>query len=217
MSMKKIEEWNELIKVIQEFEKTVPKESTSFEDNLNREINPQYNVFKNIIALCHKFYQSDIHIFGKAGYGKTNLACSVCRNALEQGIPALLILASDIRVELDISNWIVDSLQTKYDLRSLLGFINNLGFLEQRKIPIVIDGLNEKYPDASYWKSQLKYLIEEVKRFRNILLITTSRESYIEYIFGRPSYKEVPNHHYLEGFLKYDLSIAITKYFTKYN
>ena len=138
-----------------------------------------------------------MHIFGKAGYGKTNLACAVCRNALEQGIPSLLILASDIRVESDISNWIVDSLNTKYSLKSLLGFINNLGFLKQRKIPVVIDGLNEKYPDASYWKSQLEYLIRDVAKFRNILLITTSRESYTEEIFDKPTYKEVPNNHYL--------------------
>ena len=119
----KINEWNELIKVFQKCEKTDSQERAYSEDNLNREINPQYMFFKDIISLYHKFFQTDIHIFGKAGYGKTNLACSVCRNALEQGIPALLILGSDIRSESDISNWIVESLQTKYDLKSLLPFV----------------------------------------------------------------------------------------------
>ena len=157
-----------------------------------------------------------MHIFGKAGYGKTNLACAVCSNALAQGIPSLLILASDIRVESDLYNWITDSLHTEYDLISLLGLIDNLGFLKQKKIPVVIDGLNEKYPDASYWRSQLEYLLRDVEKFRNILLITTSRESYTEEIFDKPTYKEVSNNYYLEGFIQNDLSIAINKYFSKY-
>jgi len=213
---KKIKQWNEIIKKYQESKEKGSNKNSSNRFSLDNEINSQYQLFGDVIDLYHKIFQSDLHIFGKAGFGKTNLACSVCEKSIEQDIPALLLLASDIRVETDMSTWIVESLQTKHSFSNLLGFLDNLGFLKQRKIPIVIDGLNEKFPDVSYWKSQLKYITEDVSRFQNLLLITTSRESYIEEIFDSPSYKEVQNNHYLEGFVKYNRSIAIKKYFNKY-
>ena len=186
------------------------------EDSLNREINSQFEIFDKIYDLYKKCYQTDIHVFGKAGHGKTNLACAICRKALEENIPAILILASEIRVESNISKWIIDSLQAQCDLTTLLGFINNLGFLKQTKIPFVIDGLNEKYPNASIWQAELDYLRQQVGKYPNVILITTSRESYVKQIFNKTSYKEVSNNYYLEGFNKYDRHVAIKKYFGKY-
>lgn len=213
---KGINSWNDLIKEMQSCAKPDSDGKRFADHNLNREIDSQLEIFNKIYNLYKKFYQTDIHVFGKAGYGKTNLVCAVCRKALNQGIPAILILASEIRGESNISKWIVDSLQAQYDLTTLLGFINNLGFLKQTKIPFVIDGLNEKYPNASIWQAELDYLRQQIGKFKNVVLITTSRESYVKEIFDKKSYKEVHNNYYLEGFNQYDRHVAIIKYFGKY-
>ncbi len=210
-----INSWDDLIKEIQSCTKPDSEKNRFTDQNLNREINSQFEIFNKICDLYKKFHQTDIHVFGKAGHGKTNLACSVCNKALNQGIPAILVLASEIRGESNISKWIVDSLQARCHLSDLFGFVNNLGFLKQSKIPIVIDGLNEKYPNAAIWQAELDYLIQQVGKFENIVLITTSRESYVKEIFDKTSYKEVQNNYYLEGFNQYDLLVAIRKYFKK--
>ena len=168
-----IDAWNELIKEMQSCDKPDSDKKNFAENILNREIDSQLEFFDKIYNLYKKFYQIEIHVFGKAGYGKTNLACAVCRKALEQGIPSILILASEIRTESSISKWIVDDLQAQFNLTTLLGFIDNLGFLKQTKIPIVIDGLNEKYPNAAIWQAELDYLRQQVGKFKNIVLITT--------------------------------------------
>ena len=211
-----IDSWNELIKEMQSCDKPDSDKRRSDEYNLDGEIDSQLEFFDKIYNLYKKFRQTDIPVFGKAGHGKTNLACAVCKKALEQGIPSILILASEIRAESNISKWIIDSLQAQCDLNTLLGFIDNLGFLKQTKIPVVIDGLNEKYPNAAIWQAELYYLRQQVAKFRNIALITTSRESYVKQIFDKTSYKEVQNNYYLEGFNQYNLHLAIRKYFGKY-
>jgi len=211
-----ISAWNELIKEIQSCDKPDLEKKRFALNNLDREIDSQLEFFDKIYNLYKKFYQIEINVFGKAGYGKTNLACAVCSKSLEQGIPAILILASEIRAEPNISQWIVGSLQAQCDLTTLLGFLDNLGFLKQTKIPIVIDGLNEKYPNAAIWQAELDYLRQQVGKFKNIVLITTSRESYVKEIFDKTSYKEVQNNYYLEGFNQYDRHVAIIKYFNKY-
>jgi len=211
-----INAWNELVKEMQSCDKSDSEKKSSAEHNLYREINSQFVFFDKILNLHKKFYQTELHVFGKAGYGKTNFSCAVCQKALEKGIPSILILASEIRAESNISKWIVDSLQVQLNLTTLLGFLNNLGFLKQTKIPIVIDGLNEKYPDAAIWQSELDYLRQQVAKFTNIVLITTSRESYVKQIFNKTNYKEVQNNFYLEGFNHYTLHVALKKYFKKY-
>lgn len=207
---------NKLIDEINTCPKSESDEHNPINRELNREIDLLFEHFKKFYGLYKKYKQSDIHIFGKAGFGKTNLACAICHGALERNVPALLILASDIRCESNIHKWIVDSLQVECDFNTLLGFLNNIGFLKRIKIPIVIDGLNETFPTASVWKSELDYLIQYTRKYEYIVLITTSRESYVKEIFDKTSYTEVRNNYYISGFYKYNLNLVLKKYFDKY-
>ena len=175
---------------------------------------------KNNIKYFLKLYsQQYVHVFGSAGYGKTNLACAICKKYLDNKIPALLILGSNVRDHSSPQDQIISSLDLKneYTFKELLFALNELGRSRQQKVPIIIDGLNESIPTAKIWKDALPYIIYDIESFENLLLITTLREGYVSQVFEKTSYTEVENHYKIEGFTNYNIKEAVNKYFTKYN
>lgn len=177
------------------------------------------NVANNIENLLKLYSQKYIHIFGSAGYGKTNLACAICKRHLDRGIPAMLILGSNIRDYSSPQEQIITSLDLKneYTFKELLFAINALGKAKQEKVPIIIDGLNESVPTAKIWKDAISDIIYDINSFDNLLLITTLRDSYIHQVFGKTSYLEVENSYKIKGFSGYNIKNVINKYFAKYN
>lgn len=175
----------------------------------------------DFISLIDKILIRDVHVFGRAGFGKTSLACSVCNTMLGNNIPALLLLASELRSNsIPIKKQILNNLtiDDSVDFTTLLTSLNNLGFLRKIKIPIIIDGLNETTPTANIWFNELFYLIDDIRKYENLILITTCRESYVEQVFkNSTNYKDVENNLYLEGFDDYNIDIVIERYFKKYN
>lgn len=170
---------------------------------------------------CQRLLSNDTHVFGAAGYGKTNFACSIATHLLKDGYPVLLLLGSSFKNRLAPKKRILElvNLDGNFEFRDFLGAMNNLGFLKKIKVPIIIDGLNESSPTADVWKDDIKAIIREINQFPNLQLITTCREKneYIEQIFGYPNYSEVPNHLYLKGFTDRNINKAIRKYFHKKN
>lgn len=177
------------------------------------------NENNNIKYYLQLHKQQYVHIFGSAGYGKTNLACAICKKYLENKIPALLILGSNIKDHSSPQEQIITSLDLKneYTFKELLFALDELGKLKQRKVPIIIDGLNESIPTAKIWQDALSEIIYDIKTHDNLLLITTSRESYVHHIFGKSSYLEIENHYKIDGFNNYNIKNAVNRYFTKYN
>jgi hypothetical protein len=182
-----------------------------FGDNKNEENNIKY--------FLQLYSQQSIHVFGSAGYGKTNLACAVCKTYLDNKIPALLILGSNIKDHSSPQDQIIASLDLKneYSFKELLFALNESGRGKQQKVPIIIDGLNESIPTAKIWKDALPDIIYDIKHFDNLLLITTLREGYTQQIFGKTSFLEVENRYKIEGFNNYNIKYAVNKYFVKYN
>lgn len=173
----------------------------------------------NVQRLLKYSFLSDIHIFGSAGYGKTNLACAICKKHLDKGIPALLILGSNIKDSLSPQDQILASLDLKneFSFKELLFALDSLGSYKKCRIPIIIDGLNESTPTAKIWKETLPDLIYDIRNFDNIILITTLREGYVGPVFGKNIYTEVENNYKIEGFNNLNVNQAIKKYFKKYN
>lgn len=163
----------------------------------------------------HKY----VHIFGKAGYGKTYLACSICNEFLSKNLSAFLFLASDIRVGSDVKKQIRDTLSIDHSMSFLdfLGALDNLGFVNNQRIPIVIDGLNETMPTADIWSHELSYLIDDINKFQNLVLITTCRDSYVEQVFnGKKHHTEVSGSIHIDGFDDSNIDVVIDKYCKKY-
>jgi NACHT domain. len=177
------------------------------------------NDLDNVEYYLNLFAQQYVHVFGSAGYGKTNLACAVCKKYLEDQIPALFILGSNIKEHSSPQDQIIASLDLKneYSFKELLFALNELGKTKYKKIPIIIDGLNESVPTVKIWKDFLSDIIYDIKPFENLLLITTLREGYTQQVFGKLSFLEVENHYKIEGFSNYNIKDVVTKYFIKYN
>lgn len=176
----------------------------------------------SLLKIILRILSNDVHVFGAAGYGKTHFACSISYNLLKNECPALLLLGSSFRNSVTPKERIIQllDLDGSYSFMDFLGAIDILGEVYKCKVPIVIDGLNESYPSAGeIWHNELYSIINNVRKFSNILLITTCREKrdYIQQIFDKNSYKEVDNFIYLKGFTDKNINDAVQKYFEKYS
>lgn len=175
----------------------------------------------SLLKTAVRILSNDVHVFGAAGYGKTHFACSITYNLLKQGCPALLILGSSFRNSIAPKQKILQllDLETTYTFKDFLGALDILGGIYNCKVPLIIDGINESYPSAGeIWNSEIYSLINDVRNFSNIILITTCREKreYVQQIFDKDSYNEVDNNIYLKGFTDKNINRAVEKYFDKY-
>ncbi|RZT95919.1 hypothetical protein EV201_0547 [Ancylomarina subtilis] len=175
----------------------------------------------SLLKTVVRILSNDAHVFGAAGYGKTHFACSISYNLLKHEHPTLLLLGSSFRNSITPKQRIIQllDLEGSYSFKDFLGAIDILGETYNCKVPIIIDGLNESYPSAGeIWYNELYSIINDVRKFSNIILITTCREKreYIQQIFDKESYKEVENFVYLKGFTDKNIYNAVEKYFEKY-
>lgn len=164
-------------------------------------------------------FQKCVHVLSSAGYGKTNIACSIAKNCLERGIPAVLLLGSNFRKSELPQRIIVEYLgiDGNYNFKQFLHAINNLGFLKGFKIPIIIDGLNESNPYKDIWRTNIKDIIREINNLDYVCLVSTCRDRYVNSIFEVENVSEIENTYFLEGLSEKQKDSAIRKYFTKYN
>lgn len=173
---------------------------------------------------CRRIINNDVHVFGAAGFGKTNFACSIATELVDKNFPVLLLLGSSFKNRLAPKKRILEllDLDGQFEFKDFLGALNNLGFLKKIKVPIIIDGLNESSPTAkAVWEHEIIDIIKTINTFSNLQLITTCREKieYVKQIFNNSysTYKQVPNHLYLKGFTDRNINKAIQKYFRKKN
>ncbi|MDP4209684.1 MAG: hypothetical protein Q8928_12800 [Bacteroidota bacterium] len=179
------------------------------------------NKDNSLLQIILRILSNDVHVFGAAGYGKTHFACSISYNLLKHEYPALLLLGSSFRNSITPKQRIIQilELEDSYSFRDFLGAVDILGDTYKCKVPIIIDGLNESYPSAGeIWYNELNSIINDIRQYSNIILITTCREKreYIQQIFDKESYKDVENYVYLKGFTDKNINSAIEKYFKKY-
>ena len=87
------------------------------------------------------------------------------------------------------------------------------------RLPIIIDGLNESFPNERVWADELPLIIKCIENTEHLILVTTCREKteYIQKIFGRHTYDKVENASLLSGIECRNLLETIHKYFKKYD
>ena len=179
--------------------------------------------------------ESDLHILGDAGIGKTHITCNICDNQLKNGLPALFVQGNLFTTAQPIKA----QLQTIFDIPRSYGWHDFLQALSaaadayHTRIPLIIDGLNESVHNSTFsniWKLGLTGLAQEIAQTKNLVLITTCRRSYEEAIW-----KEVISHEniirgkiiwkdkdslnlvYAYGFDPYEeVEPAVEKYFNAY-
>ena len=138
--------------------------------------------------------ESDLHILGDAGIGKTHIACNTCDDRLKNGLPALFVRGSLFTTEQPIETQLRNILDipASYSWHDFLQALSAAAEAYHTRIPLIIDGLNESVHNGAFsniWELGLKGLVQEIAQTKNVVLITTCRTSYEEAIW-----KEVTSH-----------------------
>ena len=168
---------------------------------------------------CRRINDSELNILGDAGVGKTHIACNICDERLNTGVPALFVrgirFTSDRPIE-DQLRSILD-LPSSYSWNDFLQALSAAAEAYHTRIPLVIDGLNESTHNGAFsnvWRLGLKGLVQEIAQFKNLVLITTCRTSYKEAIWGNDDPSKLV---YSFGFdTDEEREEAVIKYFNEY-
>lgn len=201
-----------------------------YEDQIIREaartVHRPWNLIANLLddflhsALerCRRINHSDLNLLGKAGIGKTHIACNICDDRLKAELPVLFIsgirFTSDRPIEEQLRN-ILD-IPSSYSWNDFLQALSAAAEAYHTRIPLVIDGLNESTHNGAFsnvWRLGLKGLVQEITQTKNIVLITTCRGSYKEAIWEAD---DPPNMVYAYGFDTDEVEQAVDKHFKEY-
>ena len=159
--------------------------------------------------------ESELHVFGTAGVGKTHLACHICEQRLENELPALYVrgarFRSDDSLEAQLRN--LFDIPPSYAWGDFVEALATVAEVYETKIPIVIDGLNEAVRHGRFstvWETDLPGIAADLSRVGRLALLTTCRPTYRAAIWKTVG----PNNHFtLTGFDDDIAEQAIAKYF----
>ncbi len=160
-------------------------------------------------------------VFAQAGYGKTHFACSLASAQLNVGHPVILMTGSQFRkcsrpqdVMLRLLG--VEGMMTFDEMIGALDLLAS--FYTESRLPLIIDGLNESFPNEEVWLEELPTIVQAIEITKHLVLVTTCREKteYIQKIYGKHSYEDVENASLLTGIEDFNLQDTIHKYFNKY-
>lgn len=152
-----------------------------------------------------------IVISAEAGHGKTEFSAEITQGDSEL-LPGVVLHAKRLAARGSLSDLVKDysvNGNSFSDISSLLQSLNSIGERENKRVTIVIDGLNES-EDPRSWKDLISSLLELSKGLKNIFFILTIRPSFVE--------DAIPEEIKLlksEGYGE-DLDDAIDKYFNFY-
>lgn len=152
---------------------------------------------------------SFVAVVGRAGHGKSFLSAQL--TAPSPGRPAgVLLLGRNLA-----SKGTLDELARKivganfHNFAELLEAIDAAGARAGRRLPIVIDGLNES-ENPRDWHDELATLTVLLKQFRNVVVVVTLRKTAVSH-----SLPEGTARLRLYGF-SYDMTEAVERYFEHY-
>jgi len=174
--------------------------------------------FERLEIYTKSLNQSDIHILGTAGQGKTHLVCNVCTERLNEELPALFALGKHFTGQSPLHSQLLEvfDIPRSYSWQDFLQTLDVVASVYQTRIPIIIDGLNDAIRDgrlSDVWEKGLAGLIADFASLQNVVLITTCRTSYKDAIWPD---NDSQNRYYLHGFYGQELETLVSKYFQAY-
>lgn len=162
-------------------------------------------------------------VFAQAGYGKTHFACSLASRQIKNNNPVILLTGSRFRncsCPQDVFKRVLGLDGMSVSFEELIGALDLLASnYPTERLLIIIDGLNECFPNEQVWADELPLIIKCIENSDHLLLVTTCREKteYIQKIYGQQSYDKVDNASLLSGIESRNLHETIHKYFRKYD
>lgn len=162
------------------------------------------------------------HFLGNGGDGKTNLAVALAKDYLDEEIPAIFLPAILLTGPNALSDQLLSLLDIKsdYSFAEFLDCLDELGRIHNRRIPFILDGLNEAIDSRGGLNDRLVLDLPRLELDflvrKNLVLITTCRISYQEKIWGFNALSD-PRFHFLYGFTnQHDKKKLVRKYFKHY-
>jgi len=178
------------------------------------------NIYNQFFRNYFHETQNEIHFIADAAKGKTHLSCDIAYKKVHKSEPAIFLTGNKFTDETSITDTIRKTLDLnqQYSFDEFIQALDVYGSIVKSKIPIIIDGLNETTFNrhfSSIWKNHLSSFISKTSTFKNLIVITTCRNSYKNRIWEKTNNK---NFHYLHGFDDYEtIREAVNKYFKRYN
>ena len=98
--------------------------------------------------------ESDLHILGDAGIGKTHIACNICDDRLKSELPALFVRGSLFTTEQPIETQVrtILDIPPSYSWHNFLQALSAAAEAYHTRIPLIIDGLNESVNNGTFSK-----------------------------------------------------------------
>ncbi len=162
--------------------------------------------------------EKELHLIGRGGMGKTHIISHTCHERLNSNLPAIFIAGVHFTNSEPINTQILNILDIprSYSWHDFLLSLDSVGEAYNTKIPLIIDALNEATINgifSSVWKNGLAGFVKEISELKNVALLTTTRDTYVDAIWldNKPE-----NMIQVEGFDSDILEEAIEKYFTWY-
>lgn len=151
-------------------------------------------------------------LVGKAGTGKTFIFCDVARRRVEEGLPALLLLAKHFRND---EPWqqILGSLDLQCTAEQFLGALGAAARARQSKALILIDALNEG-EGRDLWEEHLPRILSRLSGHPEIALAVSVRTSYEDLVIPEHCRSDLPRveHRGFEGH-EYEATEAFFSYY----
>lgn len=137
------------------------------------------NLIKKLIKELNQYLGTRlVAVLSGAGGGKTHLAAQLSKNTSDRP-PGILLHGRDLAADYNLNqlaNRVVVNGNPIQSMEALIAAVDAVGQRAKRKLPIIIDGLNEA-EDPRIWKHLLASINETLNRYSYILLICTVRHS----------------------------------------
>jgi len=121
-------------------------------------------------------------ILGEWGTGKTHFLCDVTRQRMDEGLPSLLYLASNIPTGVNPLDGLCTATGLAGNRKRLLSDLQNLGVQARGRTLLIIDGINEG--DRDQWRRTVSSLVREIQEYPNVGLVLSCRDPFQRLIFS---------------------------------
>lgn len=122
--------------------------------------------------------RSSILLLGEWGTGKTHFLCDFALQALSDGCPTVVVLASTLRTDMRPLDAIADATALATSGTDLVRLLDSTAAVSGRRALLLIDAINES--DREAWRRQIPQLVRDVRQAECLGLIVSCRTPFQE-------------------------------------
>ncbi len=117
--------------------------------------------------------RNSILLLGDWGTGKAHFLCDFALQALSDGVPAVVVLASSLRTDIGPLDAVADLTGLAASGAELVHLLASAAEVSGRRALVLIDAVNES--DREAWRRRLPVLVRDVGRTKHLGLIVSCR------------------------------------------